>query len=144
VSDNDGGEDVDDDKHTMVPTLALFSGPEANADDVMVQTCAFLSKYAHESFEVDAFTSDANLANRCKEMHVKSSHIFHSIYLCLLLGATDADLQERIFEEEWERSERRRSVEELQIRLGKENQFHDADARDALPITRDVYEWINI
>lgn len=102
----------------------------------MVQTCAFLSKYAHESFEVDAFTSDANLANRCKEMHVESSHILHSIYLCLLFGATGADLQERILaDEEWERN--------LQIQLGKQNECRVTDSREIMPIAGDVREWIN-
>ena len=75
-------------------------------------------------------------------MHFKLSDIFHSIYLCLLLGATDADLQERIFAEEWERTERRSSVKDLQIQLGKENGCHVTDSREIMPIARDL-EWIN-
>jgi hypothetical protein len=104
-------------------TLAVFSGPDGNADDLLVQCCAFLSQ---ELQNIVAFSSDANLANRCKmQMTEESSsgiqfQIYHSIYLCLLLDGIDEqedDSGQHDFTPDWERQERRKSVEGLQLFL---------------------------
>jgi len=139
-------------------TLAISSGPDGNADDVLVQCCAFLyrQKYSRNIF---VFTSDANLANRCNmqmtdakfepsssTMTEISHYIHHSIYLCLLLN-DDAGLEQDLMTPDWERHERRSSVDELQSQL--------SDQQKEMKITRmrhstgnskvmeDVKEWIS-
>lgn len=81
----DGGKQRSSQTHTMansnLSTLSVYSGPDGNADDLMVQYCSFLSSvdiectqhqqpqpqhHDHDHLTVVIFTSDANLANRCQ------------------------------------------------------------------------------
>ncbi len=98
-------------------TLAAFSGPNRNADDLIVQTCAFLcSPRNHHGIttvngstsssllgrrRIIVFTSDANLANRCFLQVTEESppgrilfdfQVYHSIYLLLLLDDQDGKI----------------------------------------------------
>ena len=125
--------------------LVVYSGPDGNADDLIVQCCAFISSSSRrrqvDYSKVIVFTSDANLANRCQMQLImgeeeesdggdrsclgkkRDHHIYHSIHLCLLLEEYDKDgnvinngvsNNSHGFAPDWERSERRKSVEELQ------------------------------
>jgi len=153
----DGGGAVACDRANS--TLAISSGPDENADDLLVQCCAFLyrQKYSRSVF---VFTSDANLANRCKMQMTDakfepsssitteiSHYIHHSVYLCLLLNA-DADLEQNLMNPDWERHERRSSVKELQSQLvarqheiETRRRIHSADD-DNSKVMKDVKEWI--
>ena len=135
-------------------TLAGYSGPDGNADDLIVQCCSFLSSQIRSSTSIDherqtvvVFTSDANLANRCllQSMEDESSNIdfqiYHSIHLCLLLedeGAVSNGLD--IFAPDWEREERRTSVTELQSFVENTKEHHVEEPQDFMVR---IGKWIN-
>eukprot|EP00978_Attheya_sp_CCMP212_P003824 scaffold8102_cov53-Attheya_sp.AAC.4 len=133
-------------------TLQVFSGPDGNADDILVKCCAFLSKVNHP---IVVFTSDANLANRCqmqasrKHGHKVDFRVYHSVYLYLLLGGNDLDLgqdeSKQTFAPDWERQERRRSVEDLQLLLLQESSRDECDRNTPSKscVMRDLNDWIN-
>jgi hypothetical protein len=99
---------------------------------------------------VVVFTSDANLANRCQlQLTLKGEQspridyqIYHSIYLRLLLGDDDdddvdghdhdhvKDIGANRFTPDWEREERRQSVEELQDFVEQQNTDVDVDVNN--------------
>lgn len=135
-------------------TLAVFSGPDGNADDLLVQCCAFLSQ-EHQSIVV--FSSDANLANRCKMQMMEESssgiqfQIYHSIYLCLLLDGIDEQEDDysgqHDFTPDWERQERRKSVEGLQLFLtdfdcSRDVRVMESPLYKAGPV-QEINNWIN-
>ena len=162
--------------------LAVYSGPNGNADDLIVKCCAFLSsstkiqqQHSDMLTNVFVFTSDSNLANRCqmqlqmgqqdKYDAMQSSgiiqyHIYHSIYLCLLLDESDytdsgsgSDLNvygHRGYSpsiNDWERTERRTSVDELQTHLDRMSSSaqHDEISReeDDEKCIGAIHRWIN-
>ena len=105
-------------------TLSVFSGTQGNADDILVQCCAYFNsreKLTAFDNQIVVFTSDANLANRCKmqlmeegSRTLKTCQIYHSIYLVLLLGEANPSIDRDAFTPDWERQERRSSVDELE------------------------------
>lgn len=154
---------------TSTLQLAVYSGPDSNADDVMVQCCAFITskgcsrddkQYTTNKKNIVVFTSDANLANRCQmqlEMgnsdtsnSGKTKHqTYHSIHLCLLLlGRDDNEVIINTNDQlapDWDRSERRRSVDDLQTYL---DNSHDKPRVDdglynTLRCIGSIHEWIN-
>jgi hypothetical protein len=135
-------------------TLAVFSGPDGDADDLLVQCCALLSQ---ERQSIVVFSSDANLANRCKMQMMEESssgiqfQIYHSKYLCLLLDGIDEqeddDSGRHDFTPEWERQERRKSVEGLQLFLTDFDCSRDARGTEnslfkASPV-QEISKWID-
>mmetsp|Transcript_12502 Transcript_12502/g.16444 ORF Transcript_12502/g.16444 Transcript_12502/m.16444 type:complete len:291 (-) Transcript_12502:44-916(-) len=137
-------------------TLEVFSGPDGNADDILVKCCAFLSEVNHTTGIV-VFTSDANLANRCQmqafreHRHKVDFRVYHSVYLYLLLGGNnDLDLgqdeRRQTFAPDWERQERRRSVDDLQLLLLLQDKLRDEC--EPKPFSKDsimgeLNDWIN-
>ena len=172
--------------------LSVFSGPDGNADDLIVQCCSFLSSSSssllpscnissstrifqnnlnrnrgqdedsHQNQNMNmnilVFTSDANLANRCKMQIMDGNRsaaatatatagvtidtkIYHSIYLHLLLdyckhesgdgngnGDHVHDSNLNTFNPDWEREERRQSVKELQQCLLQNTSAHASES----------------
>lgn len=160
--------------------LAVYSGPDGNADDLIVKCCAFLSstkiqlQHSDMLTNVFVFTSDSNLANRCqmqlqmgqdKYAAIQSSgiiqySIYHSICLCLLLDESDytdsrsgSDLNvygHRGYSpsmNDWERTERRMSVDELQTHLDRMSSSaqHDEISREEKDekCIGAIHRWIN-
>jgi hypothetical protein len=144
------------------PYLSVFSGTEGNADDIIVQCCAYLSSHkATANRPIVVFTSDANLGNRCKMQAMDEGttkvncQIYHSIYLCLLLGGGDHTISSRNdeFSADWERQERRTSVDELENFFCDENHVSDIissakndendDEFNGDKVLKSVNKWIN-
>lgn len=103
---------------------AVFSGENSNADDVVVQLCAYLDE-DDDTPTVVVFTSDVNLAGRCELQSARRGvRVFHSVYLVWLLEeeAEDGGMERgdsgrmkwSHLEPDWEREERRESVLRLQ------------------------------
>ena len=170
-------------KSTHQNQLAVYSGPNGNADDLIVKCCAFLSSLSTKKIQqqhsdmltnVFVFTSDSNLANRCqmqlqmgqnKYAAMQSSgiiqyHIYHSIYLCLLLDKSDytdsgSGIDLNVYGHrgyapsinDWERTERRTSVDELQTHLDRMSSSaqHDEISReeDDEKCIGAIHRWIN-
>jgi hypothetical protein len=146
----DGGKRRSSQK--ALSTLSAYSGPDGNADDLIVQCCSFLSSQSgaganNEHLTVVVFTSDANLANRCQMQFMMGDNsgidyqIYHSIHLCLLLG-DDGSGNDPGFAPDWEREERRKSVDELQSHLD-EHDDHDIDDGVHLEYSNCIDNWIN-
>ena len=156
----DGGSDVISQR--AMSGLTAFSGSVGNADDLIVQCCAFLSQPQicppRKNRTIVVFTSDANLANRCKLqlMGESSSRIdcqfYHSIYLRLLLGDEDgastgtcrssssSSSSVDTFAPDWEREERRNSVQKLQSFL---ESVHEVRVDENQEPMNCICEWIN-
>ena len=151
---------------TANSTLSVFSGMQGNADDVLVQCCAYLSsrerlaecKKGEISNRIAVFTSDANLANRCKMQLMeegtrtsKKCQIHHSVYLAMLLGEENQSTDRRAaFAPDWERQERRNSVDELEKYSCDPGHIPDsipsADSKGKgkeVGVLNHVNEWIN-
>jgi len=154
---------------TSIQQLAVYSGPDSNADDIMVQCCAYISSQVSFDDEqctkktnVVVFTSDANLANRCSmqlEMGKNSDtsnsgktayQIYHSIHLCLLLLKGDNNEVVLLMNTndqlapDWERSERRSSVDELETYLDSiQENSREEDRYNNLSFIGSIHEWIN-
>ena len=147
-------------------TLTILSGQDGNADDILVQCCAFLSKRLKDEQNrrnIVIFSSDANLANRCKmQMMDERSHpsgssrnlmsaplvkIYHSVYLCLMLHEDESNFGQHDLDTDWDREERRRSVMELELLLRGESgdnvqqeyESHEIEAT----LAHSVQNWIN-
>lgn len=143
---------------SSTPLLIGFSGPHGNADDLIVQCCSFVSSspsLAIDHCKVVIFTSDANLANRCKLQFMEEGtscpikidlKIYHSIYLCLLLTNNKNDFTishgSDVFVPDWERDERRRNVSELESFLEQTTQQHINNEIEH-SIIQKISEWIN-
>ena len=132
----DGGTKPSSQKALSSTSLAVYSGPDGNADDIIVQCCSYISSHQYRdehdpNMTVVVFTSDANLANRCK-MQLNSMggnqqfididyQIYHSIHWCLLLGNghdnNAVNVDNHGITPDWDRRERRESVNELQLYL---------------------------
>lgn len=141
------------------PYLSVFSGTQGNADDIIVQCCAYLSSHkATANRPIVVFTSDANLGNRCKMQAIEEGitevtcQIYHSIYLCLVLGGGDHTISSRNdeFSTDWERQERRTSVDELEKFLCNKNNASDIissaendDEFNGDEVLKSVNKWIN-
>jgi len=141
------------------PYLSVFSGSQGNADDIIVQCCAYLR--SHETTvnrPIVIFTSDANLGNRCKMQAMEEGtteatcQIYHSIYLCLALGGDDHTISSRRqeFSADWERQERRTSVDKLENFLCDKNHVSDIissaendDEFNGDKALKSVNKWIN-
>jgi len=152
---------------TSIQQLTVYSGPDSNADDIMVQCCAYISSQGScideeqctKKTNVVVFTSDANLANRCSMQldmgnrdtfnSGKMKHqIYHSIHLCLLL--LKGDDNEVIMNTnnqlapEWELSERRSSVDELETYLDSSSEkLGEEDGYKNLSCIGSIHDWIN-
>jgi len=160
----DGGSDVIS-QRAGISGLTAFSGSVGNADDLIVQCCAFLSQPhicpPRKKRTIVVFTSDANLANRCKlqllgEGRLCSSRIdcqfYHSIYLRLLLEDEDgtstgtcssnssSSSSLDTFAPDWEREERRNSVQKLQSFLESVQEVRVDDNHEPMNC---ICEWIN-
>ena len=157
---------------TSTQQLAVYSGPDSNADDIMVQCCAYITSQGSSIDVINdrddeeqctkkpnivVFTSDANLANRCSmqlEMgngdpssSEKTKHqIYHSIHLCLLLlkGDDNHVLNTNDQLAPWEQSERRSSVDELQTYLDSSSEkLGVEDGYNNLSCIGSIHDWIN-
>ena len=148
--------------------LAVYSGPDSNADDIMVQCCAYITskgsfiddEQCTKKTNVVVFTSDANLANRCSmqlDMENRDTsnsgkmkyQIYHSIHLCLLLVGDDngngvmMNTNDRLAPD-WEQSERRSSVDELETYLDSTQEKSRVDeGYKSLGYIGSIHEWIN-
>ena len=151
---------------TSTQQMAVYSGPDSNADDIMVQCCAYITSKGScideectKKTNVVVFTSDANLANRCQMQldmgnrdasnSEKMKHqIYHSIHLCLLLLKGDdnevvLNTNDQLAPE-WERSERRSSVDELETYLDStQEKSREEDGYNNLSCIGSIHEWIN-